>query len=136
MTPVDLSLPVGVHAGVASVGLAPLGGGGDATLLAAQAAEQAAGASGSAIAGATLVLPSSNLGRMLADSLNLYQSALASFTLWWQLADALFVQRFDALLSMGNGALSKSRLPVSAQARIASSLQTLDRLFTNWEDSL
>jgi hypothetical protein len=39
--------------------------------------------------------------------LHVYQTEMSSLVALWQQADALFVQRFDALLSMGNGALKK-----------------------------
>jgi hypothetical protein len=48
----------------------------------------------------------------------------------------MFVQRFEALLSMGNEALSKSILSASELERMASSLQALDQLFTHGEDIL
>ncbi len=53
------------------------------------------------------LLSSSDLGRLLTDMLHVYQAELSSLLSAWQQADALFVQRFDALLSMGNGALKR-----------------------------
>jgi hypothetical protein len=90
----------------------------------------------SPVSGSSLALFASDLTPMLDNSMNLYQSTLASFVSLWQRADALFVQRFDALLSMGNGALSKSVLSAPDLERMASSLQTLDQLFTHGEEAL
>jgi hypothetical protein len=81
------------------------------------------------------LLSSANLAHLLTDMLHAYQAELSSLLALWQRADALFVQRYDALLSMGNGALSKSLLPAPAQAGMASSLPTLDPWFTAGEDS-
>jgi hypothetical protein len=86
--------------------------------------------------GLTLDLLFSDLSRMLADSLHLYQSTLASVeSLWWQ-ADALFVQRFDALLSMGNGALSKSVPWTQEGEQLTSAVQAVDQLFADVEADL
>jgi hypothetical protein len=51
------------------------------------------------------LLSSAELTRLLSGLLHAYQAELSSWLALWQQADALFVQRFDALLSMGNGAL-------------------------------
>jgi parallel beta-helix repeat protein len=53
------------------------------------------------------LLSSAELTRLLSGLLHAYQAELSSWLALWQQADALFVQRFDALLSMGNGALKK-----------------------------
>jgi hypothetical protein len=90
----------------------------------------------SPVSGPSLALFASDLTQMLNNSLNLYQSALTSFVSLWQQADALLVQRFDAMLSMGNGALSKNTLSAPELERMASSLQTLDQLFIHGEDAL
>jgi hypothetical protein len=49
------------------------------------------------------LLSSADLARLLGDMLHSYQVELSSLLGLWQQADALFVQRFDALLSMGAG---------------------------------
>jgi hypothetical protein len=46
---------------------------------------------------------SADLARLLSGMLHAYQAELSSLLGLWQRADALFVQRFDALLSMGMG---------------------------------
>jgi hypothetical protein len=58
--------------------------------------------------------------------------------LWvlWQRADALFVQRFDALLSMGNGALSKS-VPWSQEGEtLTSAVRAVDPWFAHLGEDL
>jgi hypothetical protein len=90
----------------------------------------------SAVSALSLNLFASDITDMLVNSLNLYESTLASFVSGWQRADALLAQRFDALLSMGNGALSQSVLSAPEREGMASSLRTFDQLFTDWEDGL
>jgi len=46
---------------------------------------------------------SAELARMLSGLLHAYQAEVSSLLTLWQQADSLFVQRFDALLSMGVG---------------------------------
>jgi hypothetical protein len=49
------------------------------------------------------LLSSADLAHLLTDLLHAYQQEVSSLLTLWQQADALFVQRFDALLSMGLG---------------------------------
>jgi hypothetical protein len=50
------------------------------------------------------LLSSSDLARLLGGMLHAYQAELSSLQALWQHDVTLFVQRFDALLSMGYGA--------------------------------
>jgi hypothetical protein len=81
--------------------------------------------------GPSLALFASDLTQMLANSMSLYQSTLASYVSLWQRADALFVQRFDTLLSMGNRALSKSMPWTQEGEQLTSAVQAVDQLFAD-----
>ena len=50
-----------------------------------------------------------DFARMLSASWNAYQSELSSVTALWQTADALALQRLDALLSLEAGAMGMSK---------------------------
>jgi hypothetical protein len=49
------------------------------------------------------LLSTADLARLLSGMLHAYQEELSSWLALWQQADALFVQRFDALFSKGMG---------------------------------
>jgi hypothetical protein len=53
---------------------------------------------------------SADMARLLGGLLHAYQQEVSSLVALWQQADALFVQRFDALLSMGAGLRTKAPL--------------------------
>jgi hypothetical protein len=56
------------------------------------------------------LLSSADLARLLGGLLHAYQQEASSLVALWQQADALFVQRFDALLSMGAGSRTRGQL--------------------------
>jgi hypothetical protein len=55
------------------------------------------------LSAADQLLSSADLTRLLGGLMHVYQEEVSSLVALWQQADALFVQRFDALFSMGMG---------------------------------